>query len=695
MNRKQDLRYDPLYRVIDMTEEIRFIEGKFKKEIDRLKGINNLGIIPEILEMAKYPKYEHHLGTVFQVNSFLERVDVKKEYQVPLQLSALFMHLGHFPFTYSAERALLFACYKENQRSNKARKYVQDRVRKALHAAGLEKEEQQEHERKIFALESFKFLYKYFSCEIFLKNWKKVKRKFRLEDEQKEIIIRNLIDSKNDGYKYLELADKADFVQRDALYLGTVRLDISPKHLYGPGLPANEPGFSSIDEVMLIENNLAYLRERFYESDKVQWVSRLFEKTVANIILSKNFEMKWLEEYDDSQFKRLITENFRHDGPKANLPGKWITKTRDLLNGTTRFSLIFKLSDISFEKKCNVIDIEHKILQTNGSFRKVSMYPFEKGLLLDVNYSRSPEFLVPPSHRLFVVSLFQDDSKRKSLDLLRVLQQLSKYCSTTHIEKIREGIGRQLSWTGTVRIDNKNVLKAISQALLNIGEKDKPKKGKFLREYTRSIASLRTFDALWNYFENFALFLYPLMKYTGEASNLTGEENVYERFPEFLFSLPLRLLQFKTTKSHLDKIYSMLEDILSRETDNEKRGHAFEALSLIGKMREKRGKFQFLISGLVVTDLSAEKNKRDLGEFDIIEFIIDEKNKPECWIYACSIGDRFKQDNEDQIKKLAERIHRVYPDLVIIPRYVIPTDRAGGDWTPREVETGVGIWGIG
>ena len=59
MNEKNSFHYDPLYRVIDVTEEMRFIEGSFKKHYDRLKGISNLGIIPQLLGMAKYSKYEH------------------------------------------------------------------------------------------------------------------------------------------------------------------------------------------------------------------------------------------------------------------------------------------------------------------------------------------------------------------------------------------------------------------------------------------------------------------------------------------------------------------------------------------------------------------------------------------------------------------------------------------------------------
>jgi HD superfamily phosphohydrolase len=113
MSIERKFRYDPLYRVIDETDEMRFVEGSFKTLFDRLKGISNLGLIPEVFEMARYPKYEHAIGTVYQVNSLLSIVDKKaipQKYAIPLKFASLFLHLGHFPFTYSSERALLLAC---------------------------------------------------------------------------------------------------------------------------------------------------------------------------------------------------------------------------------------------------------------------------------------------------------------------------------------------------------------------------------------------------------------------------------------------------------------------------------------------------------------------------------------------------------------------------------------------------------
>lgn len=103
------IRYDPLYRIIDETELMRCIEGNYSKDFNRLKRINNLGIIPELIEMAKHSKYEHYSGTMFQISSLLKNMEISEESKCPLIISALFLHLGHLPYTYSTERSLLLA----------------------------------------------------------------------------------------------------------------------------------------------------------------------------------------------------------------------------------------------------------------------------------------------------------------------------------------------------------------------------------------------------------------------------------------------------------------------------------------------------------------------------------------------------------------------------------------------------------
>lgn len=687
MTGKRDFRYDPLYRVMDVTDEIQFIEGNAKTQFDRLKGIANLGILPEVLEMAKYPKYEHHLGTVYQINCLL---DMKKDtmdskYRLPLKLSAIFLHLGHLPFTYSTERALLLASSSgTNDLDNEAKSYIKKRMEKVLRKADFDEKEQEEHLEKLFSIDNYKIFYRYISCYIFLEKWKKIQNEYKLKDDDKVTILKNLIDTKNDGYKYLELANKADFVQRDALYFGTVKLDISPKQLYGQKLPGHTSEVFSIDEKKLIESNLDYLSERFYNSDRIRWVSRLYEKIVANLILSKNFKMEWLDNLDDPQFKRIITENSAPDSKPANLSKKWVGRAKNLFEDSIKFYKIFELSNISFEKQENVIDMEYKLLGKNKSTRGLLAYPFEKGLLLDIDYLRRPRQRFPchPNYRQFSVGIFQDDSLQ-FIELLKIIERLSHHCSISHIEAIRWGLCKQFSWTKSIRIDNKNVVDAISEAIANIED------GDFLIKFLKSISSIKTFDTLWNNFENQALWLSHIRYIAGTHKEHIEDEDIWRYFVEGVLSLPIRLLQYESTKKYLAKVYEKIVEIIPATESSEKKGHLFEALWLIDRMQEKRGKFQFLINGMVATDPTKPKRERDLHEFDVIELLINESSEAECWIYACSIADDYTHKNKEQLGELAANIHQVYPELKIYTKYVIPQDKSNGIWKPKEEETGV------
>jgi len=252
--------------MIDGTPEMRIVEGNFKSLFDRLKRINNLGLIPEVFEMARYPKYEHELGTIYQVNNLLNVADentIPAKYEKPLIIAALFLHLGHLPYTYSTERALLLASnLGHRNKENKIKEYVKTKIEKVLNKTSIDGEKKQNMLDDIFSLHDYNLLYRYFSSEILVERFGNLKTNIAvLGDADLEVIIRDLVDKESEGYYYLNLADEADFVQRDALYFGTVRIDVSPKHLYS-GISRDNPRFS-VSEEKLMEYNLKYLTERF------------------------------------------------------------------------------------------------------------------------------------------------------------------------------------------------------------------------------------------------------------------------------------------------------------------------------------------------------------------------------------------------------------------------------------------------
>ena len=82
---------------------------------------------------------------------------------------------------------------------------------------------------------------------------------------------------------------------------------------------------------------------------------------------------------------------------------------------------------------------------------------------------------------------------------------------------------------------------------------------------------------------------------------------------------------------------------------------------------------------MVVVDPTKPKFKIDENEFDVIDLFINKSGKAECWIYACSIADNYRDNNEEKLKKLAKTIHDEYPDLIIRTRYVIPKDKTRQD----------------
>jgi HD superfamily phosphohydrolase len=698
MKTKGNLRYDPLYRVIDEIEEMRYIEGKFKQQFDRLKRINNLGIIPEIFEMAKYPKYEHGLGTVHQVNSLLEIVDkntIPDRYRRPLVLSALFLHLGHIPYTYSTERALLLACNLGNRESeNIIKLYLRKRINKVFDKGNIKDELKSSMFEDLFTLRDYKLLYRYFSCSMLIDNWGHIKNKYGYQtDDELEIIINDLIDKKGYGYRYLNMADKADFVQRDALYFGTVRLDISPKHLYR-GLSKYSPKFA-ISEELLIEANHRYLSERFYDNSEVMWYDRLYEKIVASLMISSRFNLTWLEKYDDIEFKNIICNNRDKDNKNVGLPKNWVRRARDLFEDKYNYINIFNLSGVWFKKENDVIDVEYEIIGKDESERGLLSYPFDTGILVYVDYLKEHTLPVYPKNQLYSISIFQEDSKRDLSELLKVIGNIICNITIAHVDEIRTGIANQLSWTSKSRFDNDAIIKTIGDAVLDI-ELENKRIGSFIENCLRDLSSISAFSELWQGFENEYFWkqrILNLLRHQNEKLDKQKESSeikideinkseIYVAFAKGLLSLPTKLLQYVLTKQYLDEIYTKLLKNISLEFPNDKKGDIFEALCLIDRVRTKQGKFQFFLNGMVVVDPLMPNDSQDYHEYDIIEFIIRDSGNAECGIYACSIVDDPESKDKEAITDLVDYIHRIYPDLIIQTYYMVPKNKQEGDWNP-------------
>lgn len=684
---EDNIRYDPLYRIIDETKEIRVIEGNFKVLFNRLKKINSLGLIPEVIEMAYYSKYEHSLGTVHQTNNLLHIVGEKipLKYHTPLKISSTFIHLGHMPYTYSTEKALLLAAnLGDRKKNNHIKAYVDKKCEKILKVREFEKERIEKTLKELYSLRSYRKLYKIFSAEIVIDKWKSIFNKFDqvLKDEEKKTIIGNLVDPDSYGYQCLKLTDKVDYVQRDALYFGTVRLDISPKHLYSKNI-IDIPLFS--DEIQLIDINLAYLQSVFYNDLDVICFTRLYEKILAALIYSKKFQFKWLHEYDDEAFKWLICNNRDNNNKKANLPLKWIEKANNLFNKNYEFINIFSLYGVQFFKDVDIIDIEYNLIGQKETIDGLLIYPFTSGVLVSVDYA-DEDYELLEMQNIDICVFLRKESESLS-QLTGILKNLCHTISLDNIQIVQEGLGNLISKSGVCEIENSPVLKSIALAILNLEEKEK-KRGDFIKKYITYLSGIAEYKQLWADF-NLDIWKQVITKKLdkirkGENFN---ELDAYKGIVLGLLTLPVKMLQFKTSLKYLDSIYNEIIKNIEATTDQSEKGSHFEALCLIDKIRTKEGTFQFFINGLITTDPNKTSSKKDDNEFDIIELLLN-SDTSEIWIYECSISDDYKSKNREKLTKFTDEIQRKFPSQIIRTRYLIPTDKRQSDWTPKEIDAG-------
>ncbi|MFW6017100.1 MAG: hypothetical protein ACOCRK_11730, partial [bacterium] len=574
---------------------------------------------------------------------------------------------------------------------NEAKKYIKKRVKKVLDIIPLDEEARHNMTNDLFSMKENNLLYKYFSAEILLRNWHKIFKKINdLNDEDIQVIIENLVKKDSDGYKYLNLADKADFIQRDALYLGTVKLEISPEHLYNE-LLKYKPNYS-IDEKELLDVNLNYLTSRFYHNPDVVCFSRLFEKIVAAIIINSGFDFKMLEEYNNMEFKRLICYNLdKNNSKRFSSSNQWIKRAKELFNGELSYTRFIELDNVSFPDKKDSIDIEYYLVNKRDSQKGLLTYPWEKGVLLSIEYKGKFEenlneyMAIISENDRYSVTIFKNNEERNYIDLLNLINILVKHLSImTHINKIKVNLGKDLSWTGDARIDNSIVINSIKDAIFSI-ENSQFNKGEFVKNYLREIQNIKSYQELWeNNINNFFWFSTILSEI--QISNVR-----YDNFIKGILSLPTKLLQYRSTVTFLNIIYDELLQMIKQETSSDIRGNYFETLCLLERIKTSSDFpyiFQIFLNGLVFVDYNQENSNMDKNEFDIIELIINSNGQAECIIYACSIADDYRNKDIEQLTKLVEHINSKYPDMIIKTKYMIPHNKLINNWNPKIEDAG-------
>ena len=148
-----------------------------------------------------------------------------------------------------------------------------------------------------------------------------------------------------------------------------------------------------------------------------------------------------------------------------------------------------------------------------------------------------------------------------------------------------------------------------------------------------------------------------------------------------LLCVPLYLLYDQFIDEAIKTIYEALLDLIPNKSENMTRGYFFEAACVLDRLLAKKQEFQFLINGMVVTDPQRPKGQEH-KRVDIIQLFFNDDGTTECRIHACTIRDNPRSYNREQISKLAEKIHDVFPDAIVRQLFVTPKDKKNGDSEP-------------
>ena len=510
------------------------------------------------------------------------------------------MHLGHCPFTYSTERALLLASARDPSPDNRVKNYITSKVGTALSLmpnGNKSNKRTQQILGELFKRQDYKLLYKCFSASLLVKKKHSILKTFDDFSEQDlEKAVLNLMDKKSPGYKYLDLADTADFVRRKTTRF-TLELHVSislPSIFLADFLTVDlrpTPRKDLIDydtyEGRLLKVSLDYLNKRFYETPTVVWFSSLSEKILAFLINHESFDLTWLRDFTDDQFKqRIFSTRNKFNGMK--LPQQWAQRARDLLDNKIQFEGVLTVDNVEFPRKTSAIDVESMLAEVEKDAKRFLSYPFDRGILLVI------QWLAKDPSLKYSIRLFQDQSKKDLLPLLQVIRRLSQYIEREHVRQVRDGLGAQVSWSKQVRFDSARIENVLIDTIKLIDQKGKNKKHTFADRVITQTSRIPQYEhqkTAVNVMEQMITMLPEQREEKIEAFE------TYKRTQaiECLLSLPVKFLQLKSTAIYSKRVPSKLLEQL--ETENDAKGNIFETLCIIDRIRKKRGVFQFFLLG--------------------------------------------------------------------------------------------------
>lgn len=281
----------------------------FEEDFARLKESPQLGLIALGEPLAQHKKWEHQVGFYYLVRQALEGGVFPNDAQDAVKYAAMVYHLGHCPYHYPTEKAILLAA-KASASIRATLTDILEAVRGNVGAKCEDCELAESCVESVMADFRWRSLHRWFSAYKVLRNDSATNYLKDQLPEQADKVFEALICRQSEElHGRMARLDKLDFVLRDLHYLTTTRVDFSLSSLLAQlraAPTAAVPSPIRADEWQLIESFERYLQEQVYHRPDVVACERVFEKTMAHALLRGLMTIAGLMEMSEDELKKQV-----------------------------------------------------------------------------------------------------------------------------------------------------------------------------------------------------------------------------------------------------------------------------------------------------------------------------------------------------------------------------------------------------
>jgi len=288
---------DPIYGTVELDSWIDELLGvpEIAVERRRLERIKNLGLIHMSFPSATHSKWEHHLG-MFHLAKQLQLPNEEKK---RLELLCLLGGIGHLPFTFPTEDAVLLAArISPDLRRSVGEMCVE--IRAACQNA-LPDEIRRRFPNIVVTMRTQELHAWFSACKL-----KQLPREIDLGDRAQLVHERiNPHARLNELYRFIS---RLDYVQRDLYYTGLAKFSLSAEGFLRRYKAPTLQELSVSPEARLLDELKSFLADSLYFETKSVSREALYKKKLALILSDAQIGVGELMRSDDGELERLIED---------------------------------------------------------------------------------------------------------------------------------------------------------------------------------------------------------------------------------------------------------------------------------------------------------------------------------------------------------------------------------------------------